>query len=59
MDARARGITLLGPLLSASPPQARSGGYTADTFTIDWDHHQVTCPQGATSTGWRAQSSKG
>ena len=52
LDARARGITLLGPLLSASPPQARSGGYTAETFTIDWDHQQVTCPQGATSTGW-------
>ena len=52
LDARARGITLLGPLLSASPPQARSGGYTAETFTIDWDHQQVTCPQGATSAGW-------
>jgi transposase len=52
LDARARGITLLGPLLSASPPQARSGGYTSETFTIDWDHQQVTCPQGATSTGW-------
>jgi transposase len=52
LDARARGITLLGPLLCASPPQARSGGYTAETFTIDWDHQQVTCPQGATSVGW-------
>jgi hypothetical protein len=31
--ARARGITLLGPLLSGSPPQARSGGYTAEAFT--------------------------
>ena len=30
LGARARGITLLGPLLSGSPPQARSGGYTAD-----------------------------
>ena len=52
LDARARGITLLGPLLSASPPQARSGGYTAEMFTIDWDHQQVTCPQDATSSGW-------
>jgi hypothetical protein len=60
LDARARGITLLGPLLSASPPQARSGGYTAEMFTIDWDHQQVTCPQDATSTGWsQVQQGKG
>jgi DDE family transposase len=52
LDDRLGFTTLLGPLLPASPPQARSGGYTAETFTIDWDHHQVTCPQGATSTGW-------
>ena len=52
LGARARGITLLGPLLSGSPPQARSGGYTAEAFTIDWDHQQVTCPQGAASTVW-------
>jgi transposase len=52
LDARARGITLLGPLLSGSPPQARSGGYTAEAFAIDWDHQQVTCPQGVTSTVW-------
>ena len=52
LDARARGITLLGPLLSGSPPQARTGGYTAEAFTIDWDRQQVTCPQGVTSTVW-------
>ena len=28
LGSRARGITLLGPLLSGSPPQARAGGYT-------------------------------
>jgi transposase len=52
LDARARGITLLGPLLANVSAQARTGGYTTDMFTIDWDHHQVTCPQGATSTSW-------
>ena len=35
LGSRARGITLLGPLLSGSPPQARAGGYTAETFAID------------------------
>ena len=49
LAARARGITLLAPLLPDSSPQARSGGYTADMFTIDWDARQVTCPQGAVS----------
>src|SRR6266516_321301 len=52
LGSRARGITLLGPLLSGSPPQARAGGYTAEAFAIDWDHQQVTCPQGAASTVW-------
>ena len=37
---------------SGTSPQARAGGYTAEAFTIDWDHQQVTCPQGATSTVW-------
>ncbi len=52
LAARARGITLLGPLLADTSPQARSGGYTTEAFTIDWEHHQVTCPQGATSIAW-------
>ena len=52
LAARARGITLVGPLLAGTSPQARAGGYTAEAFTIDWEHQQVTCPQGATSIVW-------
>jgi transposase len=52
LDARERGITLLGPLLADTSPQARAGGYTAGAFTIDWDHQQVNCPQGAVSIAW-------
>jgi len=52
LAARARGITLLGPLLAGNSPQARSGGYTTAAFTIDWDHQQVTCPQGTASITW-------
>jgi transposase len=52
LAARARGITLIGPLLADTSPQARAGGYTAEAFTIDWEHEQVTCPQGAVSTIW-------
>jgi hypothetical protein len=50
--ARARGITLTGPLRTTATRQRRAGGYTAEMFAIDWDHQQVTCPQGATSTTW-------
>jgi transposase len=59
LAARARGITLLGPLLANVSPQARAGGYTTDAFTIDWEHQQVTCPQGATSTIWSPCSQRG
>jgi transposase len=52
LAARARGITLIGPLLADTSPQARAGGYTTGAFTIDWEHHQVTCPQSATSIIW-------
>jgi transposase len=59
LAARARGITLLAPLLPDSSPQARSGGYTAAMFTIDWENKQVTCPQGATSSSWAPTRNKG
>jgi hypothetical protein len=59
LAARARGITLLAPLPPGSSPQARSGGYTADMFTIDWDSQQVTCPQGAISSSWTPARNKG
>jgi transposase len=52
VSARRQGITLIGPLLATSTPQTRSGGYTADMFTIDWDHRHVTCPQGTLSVTW-------
>src|SRR6266702_738340 len=59
LAARARGITLLAPLLPDASPQARSGGYTADMFTINWDRKQVTCPQGQVSSSWTPARSKG
>jgi hypothetical protein len=59
LAARARGITLLAPLLPDPSPQARSGGYTADMFTIDWEARQVTCPQGQVSSSWTPARSKG
>ena len=52
VSSRLRGVTLLGPLLADTSAQARSGGYTADMFAIDWDRKQATCPQGAVSSKW-------
>ena len=59
LAARARGIALLGPLLADTSPQARTGGYTTEAFTIDWDHQQVTCPQGAVSYSWNPCRQRG
>ena len=59
LAARARGITLVGPLLADNSPQARSGGYTAEAFTIDWDNQQASCPQGATSASWSPCTQRG
>ena len=52
VSSRLRGVTLLGPLLADVSAQARSGGYTADMFAIDWDRRQATCPQGTLSSKW-------
>lgn len=52
VSSRLRGITLLGPLLADTSAQARTGGYTADTFAVDFDARQATCPQGAVSSKW-------
>ncbi len=52
VTAAARGITLIAPLLTTPTRQARTGGYAPDMFAIDWDHRQVTCPQGQASATW-------
>ena len=49
LAARARGLTLLGPLLTDTSPPARSGS-TTEAFTIDWQARHARCPHGATST---------
>jgi transposase len=52
LAARARGITLTGPVQPGGS-RGQQPGYTLAAFTIDWDHQQATCPQGATSSQWR------
>jgi transposase len=55
--AAARGITLIAPLLATATRQVRTGGYTPQMFTIDWDARQVTCPQGQASATWSEHAS--
>lgn len=59
LAARVRGITLVGPLLADVSPQARTGGYTSEAFSIDFDNQQVTCPQGSTSLSWSPCTQRG
>ena len=52
VSSRQRGVMLAGPLLADTSAQARSGGYTAAMFAIDWERKQATCPEGAVSSKW-------
>jgi len=52
VSSRQRGITLPGPLLADTSAQARTGGYTADMFAVDFGRQQATCPQGTVSSRW-------
>ena len=55
VEAAHLGIDLLGPVPIASGRQEREHrGYGLGDFTIDWDTHTATCPQGKTSTRWIA-----
>ena len=59
---RDHGVSLEGPVRGVSSWQARDGqGYDLPHFAIDWEHEQVTCPQGKTSVilARRAQTRTG
>jgi transposase len=48
-------VELVGPVLADTNWQARQNrGYAAADFTIDWANRVVCCPQGHTSSYWRA-----
>ncbi|WNI33946.1 IS1182 family transposase [Streptomyces sp. ITFR-6] len=55
---REYGITLTGPVAGVVSHQTTANsGFTGDDFTIDWDHEQVTCPSGQTTTRWNPDRS--
>jgi hypothetical protein len=48
------GITLHGPLRPATVAQSRGdAAYGQQSFHIDWDNQEATCPNGRTSSQWR------
>lgn len=50
---RDHGVSLEGPVRKISTRAARAGqGYDLPHFKIDWDRHQVICPQSKVSVGW-------
>jgi DDE family transposase len=47
-------IELVGPARLNNTWQTKTeGGYDLEQFVIDWDQHQVQCPQGKCSTVWK------
>lgn len=48
------GVNLVGPTRQDTGWQARQegNGFTAQDFTLDWEHEQATCPAGKTSQFW-------
>jgi transposase len=54
------GVRLVTPvLLDTSPQAAAGGGYDKTAFTINWDAHQATCPQGVASASWSPCTQRG
>lgn len=50
VDSQHKGIDLVGPVPSSKTWQDRvEGAYDHTQFSVDWEHRQVTCPQGKVS----------
>src|SRR5215468_9226340 len=53
-SAQAYGVTIVGPVAADPSWQAREGtGYEHGAFTINWETHTATCPQGKQSRKWQ------
>jgi transposase len=51
---RDSGVTIVGPVAADPSWQAREGtGYDHSAFTIHWETHTATCPQGKQSRKWQ------
>lgn len=53
------GIDLIGPCSQDRSWQAKeSQGYDSRQFSIDWENHNVTCPEGKKSEKWKFRQDK-
>jgi transposase len=53
-SARDYGVTIVGPVAADPRWQAREAtGYANGAFTINWESHTATCPQGKRSRKWQ------
>jgi transposase len=53
-SVRNYGVTIVGPVAADPSWQAREGtGYENSAFTINWETHRATCPQGKRSRQWQ------
>jgi transposase len=60
LSSAAAGIDLVGPVLLDTSWQAAAGaGFDLSGFTIDWEQHVVTCPQGKVSRPWTETAKDG
>jgi transposase len=51
-------VDLFGPTRIDPSWQARTGGYAAELFAIDWEKRQAICPEGKASTDWYEQRTR-
>ena len=61
LEAReTHGVDLLGPMRPNYGWHAREGtGFGLESFRIDWDKREATCPEGKKSVHWRRKSRRG
>lgn len=53
VSSQAKGIRLVGPVLSDNSWQTRAGnGFGVGQFHLDWSRHEALCPQGKLSHRW-------
>ncbi|WP_102927069.1 transposase [Streptomyces noursei] len=52
-------VDLVGPILASTSWQTKDNeGFSQADFTVDWDNRRVTCPNGKTTSNWRADRSQ-
>lgn len=52
-------MEVVGPIRVDTSLKAQSGeGFDVSSFTIDWDQHRVTCPNGQVSRLWASSQDK-